>query len=287
MKYKFITENKDTFTVKRMCHALSIKPSAYYAWSKRGPSKRSVLDDLILKEIKKVYTDSRKRCYGSPRMVGEIITKGIQCGVKKVARIMRVNNLRADIRRKHSYKKSKNTVEYISENILNREFTQPKQNMAWVSDITYIYTKTGWAYLCVFLDLFSKAVVGWSISESANADLVVDAFNKAYLLRHPDKGLIVHSDRGCQYTSEQFKDHLELTGCIQSMSRPGNCWDNACVESFFSHLKSEIIFGEYFDSVEEVNYKVFAYIEGFYNRERRHSSCENLSPIDYENKMIA
>lgn len=287
MKYKFITENKSDFTIAGMCRVLSIKPSAYYTWVKRGPSKRTILDELIINEIKDIYTDSRKRCYGSPRLTSELEERGISCGVKKVARVMRINNIKAEIRRKHSYKKTKNDIEYISENILNRDFNQKEPNKVWVSDITYIYTRMGWAYLCVFIDLFSRAVVGWSVSDSANTGLVVGAFNKAYLLRRPEKGLIIHSDRGCQYTSLQFKEHLETTGCIQSMSRPGNCWDNACAESFFSHLKSEIIFGEYFYSVEDVNFEIFSYIEGFYNRKRRHASCGNLSPLDYEKKRIA
>lgn len=287
MRYKFIKENRNEFTVSGMCRALSIKPSAYYTWEKRGPSKRAVFDDRIRNEITEVYTDPRKRCYGSPRMTVELVGNGISCGIKKIARIMRINNLKAEIRRKHTYKKRKNGVEYISGNILNRNFTQTEPNKVWVSDITYIFTRMGWVYLCVFIDLFSRSVVGWSMSDSANTDLVIDAFNKAYLLRRPGRGLMIHSDRGCQYTSLQFKEHLETTGCIQSMSRPGNCWDNACAESFFSHFKSEIIFGEYFYSVEDLKFKLFSYIEGFYNRERRHASCDNLSPLDYEKKMIA
>ena len=200
---------------------------------------------------------------------------------------MRINDLAAVIKRKHRYKKPNSKENNIVKNILNRKFSRSKKDEVWVTDITYIQTFSGWAYLCVFLDLFSRKIVGWAVSKNPDTYLVLKAFNVAIRARRPSEGLMVHSDQGCQYTSNAYMGFIKANGFIQSMSRRGNCWDNACVESFFGNMKSEIIFESYFYSVEDVKLKIFEHIECFYNKIRRHSSCGNLSPESFEEKNIA
>lgn len=282
MKYEFIYKNREQYPVQRMCHQMKIKRDAYYAWLRRGPSDRDKYDEEILSKIIEFREDKDIKKYGSPRLCLELKDAGFTCGHNKIARIMRINGIRAEIRRKHKYKLPKTDEKNVVENKLNREFTQTEPDKVYVSDVTYIPTLSGWAYLCVFMDLFSRKIVGWSISSNPNTEFILRALNNAAINRMPKKGLMIHSDRGCQYTSNFFKKYLKDNEYIQSMSRKGNCWDNACVESFFSHLKSEAIFGNVFNNVSEVKRAVFEYIEIYYNRKRRHSSCGNVSPVKFE-----
>jgi len=287
MKYRFIESHIDEFSVTRMCRMVSIKRSAYYAWKKRGQSVRSLENECILSKIVELRADKKIRTYGSPRLTPELRDAGFICNHKRVERIMRENGIRAHISRKHRYKQQKNKTDHIADNVLDRQFEQDEINKAWGTDITYISTYSGWAYLCMFLDLCSKKVVGWSVSSNPNTDLVLEALAMAVRNRNPDAGLIIHSDQGCQYTSGRYRDYLRDHGYIQSMSRRGNCWDNACAESFFGHLKQDIIFENKFQSVSEVELILFEYIEGFYNLRRRHSACGNISPHNYEKKLAA
>ena len=270
-----------------MCRCLSVKPSSYYMWKKRGPSKRSIEDARILRKIEELHKDSEMKKYGSPRLTPELKELGFTCGMNRVARIMRENGIRAYIARKHKYKQQKNSENHIAENILNRNFSWDNIDQAWATDITFIPTDSGWSYLCMFLDLCSRKIVGWSISSNPNTDLVLDALTMAVRHRNPKKGLLIHSDQGCQYTSIRYREYLKSNGFTQSMSRRGNCWDNACAESFFCHLKQDVIFENRFSTVADVELTVFNYIEGYYNRRRRHSSCGFLSPMNYEKKLAA
>lgn len=287
MKYQFILKNSKLYSIERMCHILSVKPAAYYAWRRRGVSRRELDDQKIVRMIGEVYSDKRKRSYGSPRLAPELSDNGMACGKNKVARIMKQNNICAEIKRKHKYKKQHNKENYVASNSLNRNFNPKEINKAWVTDITYLWTRDGWSYLCVFLDLCSRKVVGWSMSCSPNTELVLSALENALYKRNPPEGLLVHSDQGCQYTSSAYRKCLLNNNCFQSMSRRGNCWDNACAESFFSHLKAELIYTHSLWDYDELKLEVFQYIEGFYNRERRHSSCNYLSPFNYEQKISA
>jgi len=286
VKYKFIFDNKIEFSIKRMCSVFTLNPYAYHAWCRRGLSERELYDEKIKEKIIQLYSDPRLRTYGSPRLCPELNEAGLKCGHNRVAKIMRINGITARRRKKHKYKKQTNEVNYIFPNLLNRNFNQKMPNIVWVSDITFIPTVSGWVYLCVFIDLFSKRIVGWAVSSSPNTELVLKALECAIKNRRPPKGLLVHSDRGCQYTAKSYSETLVKYGFVQSMSRRGNCWDNACSESFFGHFKCDAVFEENFFSKEEVERIVFDYIECFYNRKRRHVSCGQLSPINFENMWL-
>jgi transposase InsO family protein len=281
-------ENKDDFSVQRMCQLLNVTTDAFYAWQRRGLSFRAIEDQRILEQITAIRTENRKkREYGSPRLTDDLKDAGFTCGHNRVARIMRENDIYAETRKKHRYKVQKNNDQQIAENILDRNFSPDEPNRAWATDITYIWTQKGWAYLCVFIDLFSKMVVGWTVSKNPNTDLVLKAFGRGLRNRSTSMGMIVHSDRGCQYTSIRFCDTVSGLNFRQSMSRKGNCWDNACVESFFGHFKAAVVVGHAFQDIDELELAVFDYIEGFYNRERRHAACGNLSPVKYEEQYVA
>jgi len=274
-----------------MCQILDIKASSFYAWARRGPSLRVIEDTRILDKIIKLREQKHIKRYGSPNMWKELRSIDSKtpfvCGHNRVARIMREHDIRAEIKTKHKYKLAKSDPNDAVPNKLNRMFVQELPNVAWVTDITYIMTKAGWMYLCVFIDLYSKIVAGWAISDTPDTELVLAALRDGICKRNPTPGLLVHSDQGCQYTSNKYKNVIVENKFVQSMSRRGNCWDNACAESFFSHLKCETIFGEIIYSAIDLKSKLFEYIEVIYNRKRRHSSCEYLSPFDYENKKCA
>lgn len=286
MKFKFIYDNRSEFKILRMCRILEVKSVSFYAWKRRPPSKRSIENIRLLSDIKIIYEESEK-AYGSPKVWHEMMNRGIKCSHKRVARLMRANNIRSITTKKHKYKGYPVSEEDASLNILNREFSPNEPNKAWATDITYIPTSSGWAYSCVIIDLFSKGVVGYSSSTSMKTELVLEALDMAIRRRKPVKGLLIHSDRGSQFGSMKYRKKLKSHKFIQSMSRKGNCWDNACVESFFHLLKSERLNHYTFDTIGQVRWAVFKYIEGFYNTKRIHSSLGYLSPADYENKKVA
>lgn len=268
-----------------MCHVFGVSRSGYYDWLHAPESMRDAENRILLSQIKEIYYESKKR-YGSPKILIELLKRGYRCGHNRVARIMHENNIRSKVMKKY---RPKNKVIKIGEavsNILNRRFYWVKPDQAWATDITYIPTKSGWVYLCVFLDLCSRAIVGWSVSKSMKADLVLNALDNACKKRKPGKELIIHSDQGSQFGSDDFRQYLNDHDFIQSMSRRGNCWDNACVESFFRLLKVEELNDYNFNNIEEVRYKVFSYIEYFYNRKRIHSQLGYVSPLEFEKKLI-
>ncbi len=269
-----------------MCGYMKISPSAYYQWRKRGKSKRELVNELILAEIRKIHKEQGKETYGADRIQPELVTRiGITACPDRIRRIMKQNNIRAFVRRKKfRYPKDTKSDLPVADNILDRDFTAEAENRKWVSDITYIRTNQGWLYLCIVLDLYSKRVVGWSMDNNLKTDLVLSALNMAVSRRDVSKDLIFHSDRGSQYRSHEFRNRLNKLEFVQSMSRKGNCWDNACAEAFFKTIKTELIYERFFKTYEEAKTCIFEYIEVFYNKIRRHSSIGNLSPEEFEEK---
>lgn len=272
------------YGVKRMCRVLGVSHSGYYAWRNRGPSQRVQANENLLVRIREEYQLSRKT-YGSPRIHAALKRKGISCSRKRVARLMRFNQLVA--RRGHRRvprTTQRDPAAMPAPNLLNQDFSSPAPDRKWVSDITYIDTAEGWLYLASVLDLFSRRVVGWAMDEHMEASLVQQAWHMAVTQRHPSANLLHHSDQGSQYTSEMYQQSLAAYHCQVSMSRTGNCFDNAAMESFFSTLKIECA-DRQFDTRAQARTTIFEYIEGWYNRHRLHSSLGYLSPVEFERKL--
>ncbi len=288
MRYQFINDNSDNFPVKKMVKYLNINRSSYYNWQNHKDKrlKRKVREEKIIEEIKSIQEDTRYS-YGTPTITKALENTEFQSNHKKVARILRENGLNHKRKKKFKITTDSKHNYNISPNVLNRDFTADRPNQKWVSDFTYIWSSEGWVYLCVVIDLYSRKVVGWASSSRIDTDLLMMAFWHAVNLRNPPKGLIFHSDRGSQYCSNKFRNSLKSLGITQSMSRKGNCWDNACAESFFKSLKSDWIYDIRFDSRQEVKNVLFEYIEIFYNRKRLHSYLGFETPEQFEFKMVA
>lgn len=263
------------------CRVLKVSRAGYYQWQKRSKSLRAINNQKLLEEIKKIYEDSRG-AYGAPRIHEALKRKGILCNRKTVEKIMRENGIKARRKRRFRVTTNSNHDLPVAKNVLDRQFQVQKQDQVWVSDITYIDTEEGWLYLVVFIDLFSRKVLGWSMSAWLASDFVLNAFRMAIAKRNDKVNPLIHSDRGVQYASELMRAELELRSCPQSMSRKGNCWDNAVAESFFSTLKNELIHHEKFKTRKEAEAKIFDYVEIFYNRQRLHSTLNYLSPEEFE-----
>lgn len=281
MIYQFMKEHRFMFPIERMAGVLNVSRSGYYAWVKRPRSRREIENARLDVEIKAVYEASKRR-YGSVKITRELNKRGKKYGRTRVANRMRRMNIRSKVAKrfkattdsKHSYP--------VAPNRLNRDFTASLPNQVWVSDITYIRTESGWSYLTVFLDLFSRIVVGWAVSTSLSHKMVLEAFGRALWRRKPGKGLIVHSDQGVQYACDEFRETLVKHSCIQSMSRKGDCWDNAVAESFFKTLKTEWAYHVDLQDIDHVKRETFEYLEIFYNRERLHATLGYQSPAEYE-----
>ncbi len=286
MKYQFIEKYKDKFAISRICRVLGVNRSGFYAWRNRSESKRNIENRLLKKEIRKIYNENKGR-YGSPKILYILEKKGLKYGHNRVARLMKEEGLKSIVLKKYKHSKKTIRAEDASNNILNRNFKCLSPNRVWATNITYIATKQGWAYLCCFIDLYSRKVVGWSVSKNINAELVTEALRKACINRNPEKDLIIHSDRGVQYSSDLFRNFLKRHDFVQSMSRAGNCWDNACMESFFSLIKKEELRNIRFNDIEEVRFSIFKYINIYYNRKRIHSYLEYKTPVDFEEENIA
>lgn len=267
-----------------MCRVLKVSRSGYYAWRARPESARARENRRLITLIKAIHKRSREN-YGSPRVHRVLRSEGETCGKRRVERLMAQNGISAKQRRKYiATTDSKHNLP-VADNIVNREFTVKETNKVWASDITYIPTGEGWLYLAGVLDLCSKTAVGWSMSDSLEKALVIDALRMAYRRRRPGDGLIHHSDRGSQYASEDYRGLLTEYGMEMSMSRKGNCWDNAPMESFFGTLKKELVHHRKYSTREEARRDIFEYIEVFYNRERLHSSLGYLSPSVFESRV--
>jgi transposase InsO family protein len=271
-----------------MCQVLKVSTSGYYKWLYKTPSKRELRNAMLIKEIHIVYRASRGR-YGSPRIAKELNMQGISVSRPLVAKLMRKEYLRSIVRRKYRVTTNSSHKYPVVENILNREFNVQEQNKVWVSDITYISTANGWLYLTTVIDLFDRKVIGWALSETMRTkDTVIAAFKMATINRSlkNTKELIFHSDRGIQYACDEFKIELERYKVVQrSMSRKGNCWDNAVAESFFKTLKVELIYHNDYKTKQEAALSIFEYIETWYNKNRRHKNLNNLTILEYQ-KLI-
>lgn len=284
MSYAFIEDNRQRWPVSWMCDALGVSTSGYYSWLERDPSPQEQRRELLAVEVETVHAEVKAR-YGSPRIHAELADRGHDCCVNTVARIMREAGISAKTKRKFRQTTDSNHGLPVAENVLDRDFAPTGPNESWCADITYIPTREGWLYLAVVEDLFSRMVVGWSMDATMESRLVVDALEMAVLRRlqgSSSSDLVAHSDRGSQYASEHYQRLLAEEGIVCSMSRRGNCWDNAPMESFFATLKKELVHDEDYATREEAKASIFEYIETFYNRVRRHSTLGYLSPVNYE-----
>ncbi len=269
-----------------MCHVLGLSISAYYAW-KRNPGSNRARENLrLITHIKAVHKESRKT-YGSPRIHAELCSRGIRCGKNRVARLMKQKGIQARHRRKFKATTDSNHRMPVHDNRLNRIFDVASPDMSWAADITYIWTREGWLYLAVILDLFSRKIIGWSMKERLEKQLVINALLMALGHRKPNGVVLHHSDRGSQYASKEYQTLLTQAGMSCSMSRKANCWDNAVVESFFSTLKREWVQGKGYRTRSEARADIFYFIETWYNRKRRHSTLGYLSPAEFEWKAAA
>jgi putative transposase len=283
MKYQFIENYRSEFTVKKMCPVLKISVSAYQHWKKREPSPRQIRRERLKKRICELYAEHNGMA-GSPMITADLNdeTKFHNVSPNTVANLMREMNLKCKTVKKFVVTTDSKHNEPVAPNLLNRKFSVKVPNTVWVSDITYLRIGRNWYYLAVFIDLFSRSVVGWDLSDSLERHSVIKALNKAVMRRRPDKRLMVHSDRGIQYASKEFKSCLKTHGFVQSMSRKGNCWDNAVAESFFHTLKTQLIHHVHFSSFEEAERILFKYIEIYYNQRRKHSTNGWKTPAHSE-----
>ena len=264
-----------------MCTLLHVSPSGYYAWLKRPESPRSEQNRKLEARIRIVFSENRET-YGAPRVHAELMNDGIRCGKNRVARIMRKARLKACARRKFKATTNSRHRYPVAANVLNQSFSVATADSVWAGDITYIPTAEGWLYLAVLLDLYSRKVIGWSMSKRMSHDLVVSALKMAIGQRPGCRGAIHHSDRGSQYACDEYQRILKEHGLVCSMSRKGNCYDNAVVESFFHTLKIECVRRQRYRTRQEAKQSLFDYIEIFYNRKRRHSTLNYMNPNDYE-----
>jgi putative transposase len=281
VKYRFIDEHRSQWPVRLMCQVLQVSTGGYYTWRDRPASAQQQRREVLKTEIEAIHQQFKQR-YGSPRMHAELLARGQNCCVNTVAKLMRQHGIAAKTKRKFRCTTDSNHDLPVADNVLDRQFEPAAVNQIWVADITYIPTREGWLYLAAVEDLYSRQIVGWAMSERLTSRLVVDALEMAVSRRLPGEGLLAHSDRGSQYASDHYQRLLERHGITCSMSRRGDCWDNAPMESFFASLKKELIHHEDYQTRAEARASVFEYIEVFYNRVRRHSALGYVSPVDYE-----
>ncbi len=269
-----------------MCRVLEVSASGFYDWFKRPPSLREQANTELLSQIQRHFAASDKT-YGSPRIVRDLHDDGVACSVNRVARLMQGAGMKARHKRRRIPGQLLSVVHSVAPNLLDRQFAATAPNQKWAADFTYVWTAEGWLFVAVVLDLYSRRVVGWSMQPTMTAQLVMDALLMAIFRRGRPQAVLHHSDQGSQYTSEDFQRLLESHGIVCSMSRRGNCWDNAAMESFFSTLKTERLSRKNYRSRDELRADVFDYIERFYNPKRRHSTIGYISPVQFENLQCA
>lgn len=282
MRYAYIESLRGEYSVKKMCGWLQVSRSGYYKWQEREPSFQQTYREIVREATHSKFLELKKR-YGAPRLTRELNDAGIKCCVNQVAKLMSEAGIKAKNGRNFKYSPSGVSTSNIADNLLNRHFKADKPDEKWVSDITYIPIRGGHVYLAVVMDLFSRKIVGWSLDKTMTTKLILDAFNMAVASRECQPGLILHSDQGVQYRAGEYVLALHDEQITPSMSRKGNCWDNAAMESFFARLKVEEVYAELYQSMDEAYSSVFEYIELFYNRVRRHSTIGYISPVEYEN----
>lgn len=281
MRFAAIDEHRDLFRLRPMCNALQVSVPGYHAWRNRPLSERSKEELRLVQLIEKIHLGSRGT-YGSPRVHAVLAGMGETCSEDKVARLMRQHGIRAKTKKKFKATTNSKHKFPVAENVLDRNFNPEAPNQSWAGDITYLWTREGWLYLAVVIDLFSRKVIGWSMEPTLSRELALKALRMAIEARKPDSGLVSHTDRGSQYASNEYQALQDIYGIVCSMSRKGNCWDNSVVESFFGTLKQEHVFFCDFATRDEARLSVFEWIEGWYNRERLHSTLGNRSPVEYE-----
>jgi transposase InsO family protein len=284
MKYRFIEEHRQEMRVETMCRVLAISRSGYYAWRSQPCSKRQTENLRIQEEIREAYGEGRGE-YGSPRVTDTLRDSGHPYNRKRIARLMRLMGLRAKTARR--FKSTTHSIrgKYAEPDRVNRNFTAEGPNRLWTSDITYIWTREGWLYLAVVLDVWSRKIVGYALWNRLDAGLVAEACRRAFQDRQPGPGLIFHSDRGRQYASREVRTILKAHGATQSMGGRSSCYDNAITESLFHTIKTCLIYWHRYESRQEAVTSIFEYIEVFYNRVRRHSALGHKSPVAYEQKL--
>lgn len=280
MRYEFIQEEKKAFPVTLLCKTMKVTRSGYYAWTNRGESRHSQENKQMADVVKSTHAISRG-CYGARRHATELTSQGLTCGKYRAKTIMDIAGVEAKQKKRFKATTDSNHNKKVFPNLLKREFTVLEPNKVWVSDITYIRTSAGWLYLAVIIDLFNREVVGWAMGKKIDRHLVINATRMAVWRQKPSEGLIFHSDRGSQYCSGDFKKYIACHGMLGSMSRKGNCWDNAVAESFFGSLKKERVYSESYKTRQQAKSDIFDYIEMFYNSFRRHSHLGNLSPREF------
>ena len=284
MRYRCIHRRRNLYPMRMMCKAMQVSPSGYYAWRVRPESRRRRYDRQLTQAIRLLHAES-DGTYGSPRLHAELNDSGFPCGRAKVARLMASAGLKGCPKRRFRVTTKRGMAK--AENLLEQDFTASTINERWASDITYLWTNQGWLYLAVVMDLYSRRIIGWSMSHRLSRHLAVNALTMALDQRRPGDELIHHSDRGVQYMSDDFQDLLKVTiGITCSMSGKGSCYDNAVVESFFASLKRERTKRRKYRTRDEARADVFDYIERFYNRKRRHGYVGNISPVHYENRTL-
>ena len=287
MKYAWIDAERGHFELTELCAVLDVSVSGYRAWKRGGkPNRKRLTDPQMLALIRAIHAEL-KGAYGSPRMVRELRARGFSASKERVERLMRENGIRARHKRRFKATTDSKHVLPVAGNLLDRNFMPSSPNRVWTADMTYIWTDEGWLYLAIVLDLFNREIVGWSLKPRMTADIVTDALTMARFRRKPAPGVLHHSDRGSQYASRAFQDKLADYGMICSMSRKGNCWDNAPSESWFNSLKNERVHGRRYATRAEATADIFEYIEVFYNRKRRHSTLGYKSPTQFMKDWIS
>lgn len=284
MKFAFVHEHRDRWPVTGLCRVVQVSTRGYRAWAARPACLRERTDLKVLAHIREQYSLS-KGTYGRPRMTMELKEVGLDVGERRVGRLMKINGIRPVRTRRHKVTTDSQHKLGIAANVLDGDFLSEAPNQKWAGDISYIWTTEGWLYLAVVIDLFSRRVVGWAVSDRMKKDLAIRALEMAIHLRKPPKGCIFHSDRGSQYCSYDFQKKLQTNGLIPSMSGKGNCYDNAAVETFFKSLKAEVLWRQTWPTRRQAETAIFQYINGFYNPRRRHSYLKGISPLAFEAKV--
>lgn len=285
MKYAYVQANAGFHSIRRQCRILNIHPSGFYAWKKKPHSKRYYEDQRLTGLIKQFWLESGS-VYGYRKIHEDLLSVGEFCGKHKVARLMKQAGIKAEIGYKRKPHMKPGPPSHIAPNLLEQKFSYARPNQAWVTDITYIKTAEGWLFLAIVLDLFSRQVIGWSMKNRMETDIVISALMMAVWRRNPKQPVTIHSDQGSQYTSYDWQSFLKQHNLIASHSRRGNCYDNAVAESFFQLLKRERIKRRVYRTRDEAKADIFDYIEMFYNPKRRHGNNQNLSPVEYEKSYI-
>lgn len=283
MRFAFVEEHRKHVSVERLCHILNVTSRGYRSWRDRPVSQRQRDDMVVLAHIREQHHLSLGS-YGRPRMTEELKEVGLSVGHRRVGRLMRENGIKVARTRKYKVTTDSNHCFNIAPNWLDQNFHADRPNQKWAGDISYIWTREGWLYLAVVIDLHSRRVVGWAVSNRLKKDLALQALNRAVALRNPPPGCIHHTDRGSQYCSHDYQKRMRQLNFKVSMSRKGNCWDNAVVEAFFKTLKAELIWRNTWQSRDQVTAALFQYINGFYNSRRRHSAIGGMAPIKFERK---